>query len=361
MSLETNRRSFILNSLKTAGGLAAFSTSLSSCTTLDEYLFEDSFFLKDQTVIIGAGLGGLHLAYKLKENKQSFRIFESSPRCGGRILSLKSHDYGASLFAEEDENLKKLIKSLGLTSAGLDRGNYFMPAGMQSLTDTLFQHTAGLITYRSIRLRWKLVSIQKINNYYEISFESPNGRRTFVTKKIAIAIPPSQWSQVTGLAELPEMKSIFPWAAGLRKENVFKVIVNSQQSLNLPSGAKPLAFFEDDNFSARQVVKKVKSNTWVELDLKQKDPAARFEIEKVNDYLKKKLSIEFSSKNMTNENYLDWSQIQFIQGSAFTHTAPMPELKSNHFQIVGDYASHLRTGTLEGALISSSRSAEFLL
>ena len=364
MSSEKSRRAFIIQSLKATGGLlggtAALST-LSACSTFDEYLFEDTFLLNDQTVIVGGGISGMYFASLLRENKTVFRLFEGSTRLGGRIRSARNFDYGASLYTEKDELVKALVKKYSLNSQTLEKGQYYLANGMQSLTDALYQQIAGLIVYKSVRLRWKLISVQKINNLYETVFEGPQGRRTYVTKKLVLAIPPNQWSGVAGLAELPEMKKIMTWAQSIRRENTVKVILTPQQLFNYQSSAKNLTEYADENYRARQIIKKTKSGNWIEIDVKSKNPEASIEIEKINDFIKKKLNVSFSTNRMTAENYFDWNRVNLIRGSGFIAPTPMPELKSSYFQVIGDFASLERPGQVEGALSSAARAAELIV
>ncbi|MBC7743354.1 MAG: FAD-dependent oxidoreductase [Bdellovibrionaceae bacterium] len=359
MSSETNRRLFISNGIKLAAASAA-APLLSSCSTFDEYLFEDSFYLKDQVVIAGGGISGLFLAQSLRRNKMGFKLFEGSARIGGRIQSSKQVDYGASIYRSDDELLKKLVKELELASAPLDKSHLFLIAGMQDLTDRLFEHLAGLIVYRSVRLRWKAIAIQKINEFHEVEFDTPRGRRTFVTKKLALAIPPSQWASIQGLGDLPEMKNAMTWAESLRRENTVKVILTSQQQYVTAAPIKNLMFFEDESLQVRQIVKKNKSSTWIEIDFKSNTAGASIEIEKINDFIKRKMKITFNVNKMSSENYFDWNRVRLIQGSAFTSPLVFPEIKSNSFQVVGDFASALKPQSLEGALQSALRAAEFL-
>lgn len=360
MSSETNRRSFIFNGLKVTAGLAGLST-LSACSTLDEYLFEDSFYVKDQVMIAGGGLSGLYLAYKLRQNKNAFRLFEGSSRLGGRIHSVKQIDFGASLYHNDDEMMKALIKELDLTSNTLDKNHYYLANGMQELTDRLVERIQGLIAYRSVRVRWKLVSVHRINRYLEVVFQTPEGRqRTFVGKKLALAIPPTQWASIDGLSSLEEMKPALAWASSLRKENTVKVVLTPQQLFTFSGVQKNLTYFEDETYQARQVIKKNKTGSWVEIDFKANDEHATFEIEKLNDFMKKKMDLSFSATKMAADSYLDWSHADLIHGSAFTNVAAMPEIKSSMIQVVGDFASAQKVHTLEGALQSVAHALEYL-
>ena len=360
MSSETNRREFIFKSLRTGAALAAISPILSGCSTLDEYLFEDSFFLKDKVLIVGGGLGGLYLAHRLQFNKVGLRLFEGSSRMGGRVQSIKQIDYGASIFSSDDQILRSLLKEFDMATTQLDKSHFYLPGGMQELIDRLVEQISGLIVYRSIRLRWKVISVQRIKQFHEVVFETPRGRRTVIVRKLALAIPPSQWSRIHGLDEIPEMKSALTWASSLRKENTVKVILTTEQQFVSNAPFKSLNYFEDDNLQARQIFKKVKGTSWLELDFKSVQPGASIEIVRINDFIRKKMNINFTTAKMAGENYFDWNAVDLIQGSAFTSPLVFPEIKSGTFQIVGDFASPLKPQSLEGALQSAARSAEFL-
>ncbi|MDZ7597514.1 MAG: FAD/NAD(P)-binding protein [Desulfobacterales bacterium] len=49
------------------------------------------------TIIIGAGLSGLHAASLLTEEKRSFVVLEARDRVGGRILSPQYQDFFSDL------------------------------------------------------------------------------------------------------------------------------------------------------------------------------------------------------------------------------------------------------------------------
>jgi len=68
-------------------------------------------------IIIGAGLTGLTLANKLKEEGKEILVLEAAERIGGRIHSLKTNDgavvdLGATWFFPEFRNLLRILKKL---------------------------------------------------------------------------------------------------------------------------------------------------------------------------------------------------------------------------------------------------------
>ena len=71
-------------------------------------------------VIVGGGLSGIAIAYKLAKLGVDFQLLEARARFGGRILALDSarssarFDLGPSWFWPTQEHIKSLIKELGL-------------------------------------------------------------------------------------------------------------------------------------------------------------------------------------------------------------------------------------------------------
>lgn len=86
-------------------------------------------------LIVGAGLTGLYLGYRLKQLNKPYMIIEQLDRVGGRVYSHMFHDVelnmGAGVIREQDNHILKLVKELGLevgevidniTFDGLDNG-----------------------------------------------------------------------------------------------------------------------------------------------------------------------------------------------------------------------------------------------
>lgn len=357
MSSDLKRRFFIHQLLATVGGAAAISTGLTACSTIDEYLFEDHYNLKDQVLIIGGGLSGLHLAYLLKKNKTEFRLFEGSNRFGGRVRSSQGFDFGASLYSSENKWMQTLIKEFALAPESLDKKNYYFAGGMETLVEHLVERVSGLMPYRNLRLQWQLVSIRKYSSGFELLFETPKGRRTFVSRRVVMAIPPSQWANVTGLLELAEMREAKEWMSALKTENIVKAVIPYGNG-NKAASPKSLVHFEDDLFDVRMVNKKTKTSYWSEVDFYFHSAGQSLEIQRLNDFMKKRMNINVSFNKLGTENYFDWRSVGLIGGAYFKNALPWPEMNSSFFQIVGDFASPQSPYTLEGALNSGVLASE---
>ena len=69
--------------------------------------------IKQELLIIGAGLSGLYTAYLLQD-KYNITIIEARPRIGGRIVTINNNDLGPSWVWMHNTHVIKLIKELGL-------------------------------------------------------------------------------------------------------------------------------------------------------------------------------------------------------------------------------------------------------
>jgi len=77
--------------------------------------------MKTEVLIIGAGLTGLLLAYRLKKNGVSVKVLEANSRIGGRIHTVLSKrktaiEMGATWFGVHHQELIKLLEELDISS-----------------------------------------------------------------------------------------------------------------------------------------------------------------------------------------------------------------------------------------------------
>ena len=365
------RRGFLKYSL-TGFGAVGLLSSLPACSTFDEYLFDEHEFLKDQVIIVGGGICGLYLAQKLRQSKTGFRLYEGSSVFGGRLRSNNELDFGASVFEQTDVHLKKLVQDLNLTETVLDKNQFVMNAGAESVTQELQHRIGGLVPYRSLRLRWKLLEIRKIGGNYDLTFSTPGGVRSILAKKLALSVPPSQWKQIVGLLELPEMQWAQSWLKTLQTENVFKL------SVIVPSNLPGLSAYNkklkvqlpmESGQSLSVLVRPIKNNTSIaEFELTeilsssaqptQVPKKQVLEIENFLSLIAMKTKLVLNAKKITADSFFNWSQVQLIQGAYFKNSVPFPQSQFsglNHFQVLGDYTSLIKPHTVEGALSEAER------
>ena len=80
--------------------------------------------MKADVLIVGGGLAGLYLAFRLEQTGIDYRVIEARNRLGGRVLSLCSHgsdvrgdryDLGPAWFWPGQPRLQQLVDALGLS------------------------------------------------------------------------------------------------------------------------------------------------------------------------------------------------------------------------------------------------------
>lgn len=374
---KMKRRGFLKYSLTGLGGLSLLS-ALPACSTFDEYLFDEHEFLKDQVIIIGGGITGLYLAQKLRQLKTEFRLFEGSSVFGGRIRSSNELDLGASVFEQTDVHLKKLVQDLNLSETALGKSQFVMNTGAEVVTQGLQHRIGGLIPYRSLRLQWKLLGIRKVGGNYDLTFNTPGGVRSILAKKLVLTIPPSQWNQIQGLLELPEMKWAASWLRTLEAENVFKLamtVSNNLPGLSAYNKKHKVLIPMDVGQTLSVLVRPMKNNTSViefeltELlsstpEISQKSKKPILEIENFLTLVATKTKLGLNVKKIAADSFFNWSQVQLIQGAYFKNSVPFPQSQFsglNRFQVIGDYTSLVKPHTVEGALTEAERISQIFV
>lgn len=356
MNIKSNRRKFLQRSLWGAAGISAYSL-LSACASFDDYLFDDRTEFGDEVAIIGGGLAGLYTGYKLRTSKTGFRLFEGSAAFGGRIKSSNGIDYGASLISSTDKNVLQLVRDLNLETISLNKEFSYFSEGMQSLTDTLYDRIIGLIPYRSLRLRWKLIEVEKVSAGYQLVFEHPTGQKRFVCKRMVLAIPPTQWGGIKGLLKLPEMQWANNWLETLRVENTIKLALPMQAVAN---ATRPIWTVKHESVNMRQVIKKAAISTAAEIDIDYLYNQST-SIEYIYGLLKRHMQVNYAFERLKSDQMYDWQQAKLIRGSYFRNFLAVPEAENPNFHIVGDFTAVKSMYRMEGALESVHMALEDLI
>lgn len=196
----------------------------------------------EKIIIIGGGLSGLTLAYKLSLQNIRTTVLEASSRIGGRIQTVKGSlgmpmELGATWFSDMHPNLNSLIEELGLKKyPQFSRGKslfqtksfeppqeFFVPeaenpsyrivGGTQMLISTLSQK----LPLASIRLNSKVTSIKEVGD--QLSVEIANEENEFADKVMLCLPPQLAGSHINFKPNLPaNVSKILPevqtWMAG---------------------------------------------------------------------------------------------------------------------------------------------------
>jgi len=198
--------------------------------------------MSEQIVIVGGGLSGLLLAYRLSKKNIQATVLEASTRLGGRIQTVKGTldtplELGATWFSSVHPNMLALIDELGLKkhpqfSKGIslyqtssteppqqffsedeDDPSYRIVGGTQMLIEKLREK----LSPENIQLNTKVTAIKDMEN--ELLIETSDGRQISASKVVLCMPPQLAGSQIQFSPQLPnEVSKILPnvhtWMSG---------------------------------------------------------------------------------------------------------------------------------------------------
>ncbi len=152
-----------------AGTVASSALLLSNCTSVQGAFSAEKRNLDNEVVILGAGLAGLTAAYILKKNKVPFRIFEASPRIGGRVYTLQnfttgglSAELGADFFDDSHRRVFQLCKELSVETQELKPD--------QKMEERLYILKGQTYTQSDFKKKLKPLYAQLARHYGELFF-----------------------------------------------------------------------------------------------------------------------------------------------------------------------------------------------
>ncbi|MFL1896438.1 flavin monoamine oxidase family protein [Aquimarina sp. 2-A2] len=164
-------------------------------------------------IIIGAGLSGLLIGYRLKKEGVPFKILEARARIGGRIHTVCGSnstpvEMGATWFTDQHTNLLALIDELAIEKFEqyMGRTAYFQPSAttqVQSIqipTQPPSYRIAGGTSHLINTLYQQLDSNDVLLNQTvsEIKFHEKSveiiANQTFIGDRVILAMPPKLWA-----------------------------------------------------------------------------------------------------------------------------------------------------------------------
>ncbi|WP_085904609.1 flavin monoamine oxidase family protein [Kiloniella majae] len=196
-------------------------------------------------IIIGGGLSGLYLAYRLAQEGKVFLLLEARNRLGGRIKTSSAHDLGPTWFWPGQQHMMKLTQELDLQifeqqnadvigdilyedpntlSQRLPGNQYQMTSyriqgGISSLIDKL----EALLPSSNILLNHKVTSVENQADAIKITTQDNDIVRNFICENVIFALPPrlieSTIQFVPNLNDRirKDMRAIPTWMAGHAK------------------------------------------------------------------------------------------------------------------------------------------------
>lgn len=162
-----DRRKFLKNSLESAKVVSLL--GLSGCAALDRYFEIEKSDYSKEVLVFGGGIAGLSTAYFLKKSEVPYRVFESSDRIGGRVLSqrfpspINAIEMGARYIDSMDQDISELIKemNLELVEAPVQKNALFF-----CLNKEVTSYKSVLSSYSPVIKLWnkELVRIRKLTD-----------------------------------------------------------------------------------------------------------------------------------------------------------------------------------------------------
>lgn len=166
--------------------------------------------MKKKILIIGAGLSGIYLAYRLKKEGYSIKILEANDRIGGRIYSKKVNqtkvELGATWLWKYNPELIKLCKELNISifeqnmkgdalfeTIKANTAQRFQIPKNQEIsyrivggTDTILDKLIQNITNDELELNQKVINIREENNNIKVISDNTE----FLADIVISTIPP---------------------------------------------------------------------------------------------------------------------------------------------------------------------------
>lgn len=169
--------------------------------------------------IVGAGLSGLVTAYELlKSGEDDFIILEARDRVGGRILTDKNIDLGATWLQTYHTTLLHLLEELNLKTfeqysegqsvlvySSMSPAHYFEMDKSQPSSKRIVGGTLALINalrdklHHKIKLNMKVMSVQEKDAGILLHTESSD----ILSEKVVITLPPLLASEINFSPSLP--------------------------------------------------------------------------------------------------------------------------------------------------------------
>lgn len=171
-------------------------------------------------IIVGAGLSGITTAYRLlKSGEKDFIILEARSQIGGRILTKKGIDLGATWFQEQHQHVQALIEELDidkfpqyqegksiLVYSSMAPAHYFESDTSGPVANRLSGGSIQLIEALSETLRHKIQLNVQVDSIHDSENELvlKTNKDTYSAKKVIVSIPPKLASGLDYKPALPE-------------------------------------------------------------------------------------------------------------------------------------------------------------
>lgn len=198
--------------------------------------------MQTENLIIGGGISGLYLAYKLAQQGKDFLLVEARDRLGGRIDNHQGLDLGPTWFWPGQRRMAELAQELGISIfEQQNQGDMLyedpnvqserIPSQQYQMTSyrteggisRFIQGLEDKISSDKILLNHQVTALSKTDNGITVSFSQESPNTTFSAKRIFLALPPRlvarniTFNPTLGEEVEKSMLSIPTWMAGQAK------------------------------------------------------------------------------------------------------------------------------------------------
>ncbi len=165
-----------------------------------------------KTIIIGAGLTGLTIAYELHKAKKAFLLIEARDRIGGRILTSRTNEgapleLGATWLGKKHQHLIKLLSELGIGvfeqvtgGRAIYEASSLSPAQVVQLphndepsyriaggSETLIRELRSRIPAASVQLNEQVLTLAGSPDHVEVT----TNKGTYRAERVVSTLPPN--------------------------------------------------------------------------------------------------------------------------------------------------------------------------
>lgn len=220
------------------------------------------------------------------------------------------------------------------------RSKWQIYGGIGELTNTLYERVAGTIPGQLVKLHHQLVAIRQRLNYFELDFQTPQGKKTYWARTVICALPLSALRHVAGLELIEFTDARKQWINELGYSQAQVLAGNFQYGQNdsyhlandFQAFLEPNSFrLVSENLNINKNEIKTQLAQWYKLNEQQ-----------FNDF-----------------EYIDWGQQKHILGAkSFLKPGHMKLITglqkydefNGQFLFCGEHCSEVFSGTVNGAI-----------
>lgn len=212
--------------------------------------------------------------------------------------------------------------------------------GIGELINTMYERVAGTIPGQLVKTQHQLTAIRQRLNYFELDFQTPQGKKTYWARNVICALPLTALRQVQGIDQIEFSDARKKWIHELGYSQT-QVLAGYQNSLVAEN------FHLSESF---QTVSEQSSIRFIGEAIGQNKSEFKSQINQ---------RYKISEQQFLDYEFVDWSKQKFIQGAkSFLQPGHMNLITglqkydefNGHFLFCGEHCSELFSGTVNGAI-----------